>query len=109
MDRLSFSAQTKKSSPKGLLFHLMVCVSHEATPHTLPRVLGVKGLGDKYNLVCYPYSLFFSNHSKRRWSGRCLILKPSKVALKPLPSGQAAIMPTITGVLSSSQQLRIIV
>ena len=62
-----------------------------------------------FHYTRYANYLCFSNHSKRLWSGRCLIRKCSKRALKPSPSGQAAIIPTITGVLSCIQQLRIIV
>ena len=54
-------------------------------------------------------SLFFSSHCSRRRSGRCLMEKPSNRALKPFPSGQAPIMPTMTGQLSCNQALRIIV
>lgn len=54
-------------------------------------------------------ALFFSSHSKRRMSGRCFMPKCSNVALNPVPSGEAPIMPTMTGWLSCSHALRIIV
>ena len=57
--------------------------------------------------VAIRYSAFFLSHSSLRWSGRCFTLKCSKVALNPFPSGQAAISPTCTGVLSWSQAFRI--
>lgn len=36
-----------------------------------------------------------ANRFKRRLSGQCLMLKSSKVALKPCPSGDATIMPIV--------------
>lgn len=54
-------------------------------------------------------ALFFSSHSKRRMSGRCFMPKCSNVALNPVPSGEAPITPTMTGWLSCSHALRIIV
>ena len=68
----------------------------------LPQLLSIvetQQVGD-FHSTRYVVYLCLSNHSKRLWSGRCLIWKCSKRALNPSPSGQAAIMPTITGVLS---------
>ena len=51
-------------------------------------------------------ALFF-NHSLRTLSGRCVTLKSENDALNPLPSGQAANMPILTGWFASTHALRI--
>lgn len=44
--------------------------------------------------------LLFSNHFSLLVSGICWMLKSSNFASKPLPSGEADVIPTITGVWS---------
>ncbi len=63
--------------------------------------------GSTKKVKLFYLSAFLFNHSNLRQSGKCFTLKCSKVTLNPVPSGQAAISPTCTGVLSCNQALRI--
>lgn len=59
-------------------------------------------------LLLFRYPLF-SNHFSLLVSGMWFISNSSKIASNPFPSGEAAVIPTITGTLSGKYANRIIV
>ena len=63
-----------------------------------PQKNGRYDFPNRLSSILLIYSAFFFSHSTLRWSGRCFTWKYSNLALNPLPSGQAAISPTFTGI-----------
>ena len=80
----------------GILIRNIAAVYLGSYCRNLPIAVGAEG-----------YSAFRFSHSRRRWSGRCFTWKSSNLALNPCPSGEAAIIPTMMGVLSGIHALRI--